>query len=111
MDGFKGIKAEPTYSDIGWINCRCLVIVDEFIASEESHGVWVVLERLDYAKDMSKVINVVCAGRVIAVNRHKRSIHIKYHIDTSCVEDTCTIVVVRVGIDVIDADGIDLSKY
>jgi hypothetical protein len=104
------VEAESTYSNIGWINGRCLLFVDEFIASEESHGIWVVLEGFDHTKDMGKIINVVCTGRVIAVNGHKWSIHIKYHIDTSCVEDTCTIVVVDVGIDVIHADGIDLSK-
>ena len=102
--------AEPTYSNIWWINGGCVDIVDEFIAREESHGVWVILERLDHTKDVCKVINVVCAGRVIAIDGHKGSIHIKYHVDTSRVEDTCALVVIRVGIDVIHADGIDLIK-
>src|SRR5215469_15399819 len=102
------VEVEPTYSNIWWINGGCLFIIDEFIASEESHGVWVVLECLNHTKDMRKVINVVCTGRIIAINGHKRSIHIKYHIDTSCVEDTCALVMVRIRIDVVHADGVDL---
>jgi hypothetical protein len=102
------VEVESTYSNIWWINGGCLLLIDKFIASEESHGVWVVLECLNHGKDVGKVINVVCAGRIIAVNGHKWSIHIKYHIDTSCVEDTCALVVVHVRIEVVHANGIDL---
>jgi hypothetical protein len=109
MDEFIRSKVESTYSNIWWIKGGCLLIIDEFIASEESHCVWVVLECLNKAKDVGKVINVVCTSRIFAINGHKWSIHIKYHIDTSCEEDTCAFVVVHVRIEVVHADGIDLS--
>lgn len=59
---------------------------------------------------MCEVIDVVCAGGVIAIDGHKGSVHVKYHIDTGRVEDACALVVIRVGIDVVHADGIDLIK-
>lgn len=57
---------------------------------------------------MGEVINVISAGRVVAVNGHKRSVHVEYHVDTCRVEDARTLIVVRVRIEVVHADGVDL---
>jgi len=90
----------------------CIVstlFVDDLVTREESEKVGVRCESLDDAENMVQVIAGVSCPRLDAVNvgSVETVVYIQDHVDTSSVEDGCTLVVVDIGNQVVDSDGVD----
>lgn len=73
------------------------LFVDDLISGEEGQHVGEVLERFDDPKYLLEIDIVVGAFRVgaVEVSAIQRRVDIQDHVDTSCVEDGCALVVVE----------------
>jgi hypothetical protein len=98
-----------TYPNVSG-NVLDTLLVDDLVSSEEGQGVGEVLERFDDAKDLLEIDIVVGAFRVgpVEVSAIQGRVDIQDHVDTSCVEDGCALVVVETRRQVVDTDSVNL---
>lgn len=101
-----------TYPDISG-NVLDTLLVDDLVSGEEGQGVGEVLERFDDTKYLLEIDIVVGAFRVgsVKVSAIQRRVDIQDHVDTSCVEDGCALVVVETRRQVVDTDGVNLFSH
>lgn len=85
------------------------LLVDDLVSGEEGQGVGEVLERFDHTEDLLEIDIIVGAFGVgsVEVSAIQRRVDIQDHVDTSCVEDGCALVVVETRRQVIDTDGVN----
>lgn len=88
------------------------ILVDDLVTGEETQNVVEVLEGLDDTEDLLVVFGIVgVLGRSTVQGAVlERRVDIKDHVDTGGVEDGGTLVVVKRGRQVVDTDGVDLSR-
>jgi hypothetical protein len=101
-----------TYPDVSG-NVLDTLLVDHLVSGEEGQGVGEVLERFDDTKDLLEIDIVVGAFRVgsVKVSAIQRRVDIQDHVDTSCVEDGCALVMVETRRQVVDTDGVNLFMH
>jgi hypothetical protein len=101
-----------TYPNISR-NVLDTLLVDDLISGEEGQHVGEVLERFDDPKHLLEIDSVVGAFRVgpVEVPAIKRIADIQDHVDTSCVEDRCALVMVETRFQVVDTDGVNLFSH
>lgn len=83
----------------------------DLVSSEETQGVWVVLERLHHAEDVGQVTGIVRTRWVGAINglARKWAVDVQDHVNADGVEDAGALVVVERRVDVVRANGVDLE--
>jgi hypothetical protein len=98
------------YPDIWRVLFRTIHIVHDLVRSEEGQRIRVPLEVLDNPEDARQVSYMVRATRVVAVNAlsTERRVDIEDHVDTNGIKDASAVIMVERGIDVVDADCVDL---
>lgn len=101
-----------TYPDVSG-NVLDTLLVDDLVSGEEGQGVGEVLERFDHTEDLLEIDIIVGAFGVgsVKVSAIQRRVDIQDHVDTSCVEDGCALVVVETRRQVIDTDGVNLLSH
>lgn len=85
------------------------VLVDDLVTRKESKKVRVRCKSLDDAEDMGKIcVGVSGPGcGAVEVGIVETIVYVEDHVDTSSVEDGSTLIVVDVGDQVVDSDGVD----
>ena len=85
-------------------------IVHDFVTSKEGQSIGVCLEVLDNAERAGEVVGSVRAPWVGPVDALAREwgVDVDDHVDADSVEDTRALVVVDIGVNVVDTDGVDL---
>jgi hypothetical protein len=96
------------YPDIWGVDFARINVVHDFVGGEECHGVRIVLECLYYAEYSCQVVIGVRGPWLNAVDAGFGRVDVDDHIDTSCIEYTRALIVVRCGVDIVDANSVDL---
>lgn len=101
-----------TYADILRVELSGREIIHNLICSKEAKGVGEIFEVFYNSKDASEVIRVVARPRCRSIDAFalERRIDIEYHVYSSCIEDGRTCRVVERGVNIVDADCVDLDK-
>ena len=100
-----------TYADVHGIELGGAQIVHNLIRSEESKRIGEVLEVLDDTKDAREVARIVARPwrRAVDALASQGRIDVEDHVDAGRVEDGGAFRVVELGVDVVDADRVDLD--
>jgi hypothetical protein len=106
---------QRTVADIAYTNVWRIVlsgsyIVDDLIASKESQCIRVSLEVLNLGEDVGHVVLSVRGPRRRSVNGHEWRVDIHNDVNTGSIEDAHALVMVRLWVDIVDANGVDLMS-
>jgi hypothetical protein len=99
-----------TYPDIGWIGHASADIVHNFVCSEESHGIWIALERLHNSKYPGEVGGGVGTAWIGAIDALLRGVDVDNHVYAGSIEYAGAQIVVRSWIDIVNSNSIDLAR-
>jgi hypothetical protein len=85
------------------------LFVDDLVTGEESKKIGVRCECLNDAENMVQILTGISRPRCRAVDVGvgEAIVHIQEHVNTSSVEDGCTLVVVDLGNQVVNSDSVD----